>query len=135
VKSLAISIVALVVSIFCLSLIVADMDPGVYEVCYLEVKYVVFNSTDNSKYVEVVGKVWLNGNVDFNNRPFRFRCGSKVVISCPEYLDVLGYRARFSFWQKEENPTFQGLTVTNRTLTIVLNEKKAVWWANYVLES
>ena len=134
-KALAISIIALIVSILALSIVVASMDPGVEESCYLEVKYIVFNSSNNFEKVEVVDKVWLNGNIDWNNRPFKFKCGSKVTVECPQYLNILGHRAKFSFWQLEEsNPTYQGIIITNRTLTITLNSKKQIWWANYVVE-
>ena len=132
-KALAISIIALVISIFSMSMIIASMDPGVQEVCYLEVKYIIFNSSNNFEHVEVVDKVWINGNIDFNNRPFRFRCGSKITVACPEYLNILGFKAKFTFWQREEGPTYQGVIVANRTLTIVLDSPKQIWWANYVV--
>ena len=134
-KALAISIIALIVSILALSIVVASMDPGVEESCCLEVKYIVFNSSNSFEHVEVVDRVWINNAPDWNNRPFKFKCGSKVTVECPQYLNILGHRAKFSFWQLEEsNPTYQGIIVSNRVLTIVLKERKTIWWANYVLE-
>ena len=98
-------------------------------ICYLELKYVIFDKDDNKVYLEVTDKVWINGAPEFNNRPFKFRKGQAVSITCPE--KILG--AEFAFWQKQEwEPTFQGLIVTNRTIRLQLNETKIIWWANYV---
>jgi len=97
--------------------------------CFLEVKYVIFDENDNLVYLEVIDKFWINGAPEFNNRPFKFRKGDTVSITCPE--SILG--ARFAFWQKQEwEPTFQGLIITNRTITLQLDEAKIIWWANYV---
>ena len=97
--------------------------------CFLEFKYVIFDKDDNSVYLEVIDKVWINGAPEFNNRPLKFRRGDTVSITCPE--TILG--VKFAFWQKQEwEPTFQGLIVTNRTITLQLNEAKIIWWANYV---
>jgi len=97
--------------------------------CFLEVKYVIFDKDDNSVYLEVTDKFWINGAPEFNNRPMKFRKGDTVSITCPE--SILG--AEFAFWQKQEwEPTFQGLIATNRTITLQLSEAKTIWWANYV---
>ena len=136
IKAILALVLAVILAIGFFSGTISLMDTGKYEVCYLEIKYIVFNETDNSKHVEVVGKVWINGAPDYNNRPFKFPCGSKVKITAPETLDILDYKAYFAFWQKEEKePTYQGLIVSNRTIEIVLNEKKQIWWANYVILS
>jgi len=97
--------------------------------CFLEVKYVIFDKEDNGVFLEVIDKFWINGAPEFNNRPFKFKKGETVFITCPE--NILG--AKFAFWQKQEwEPTFQGLIVTNRTITLHFNEAKVIWWANYV---
>jgi len=97
--------------------------------CFLEVKYVIFDKDDNSVYLEVTDKFWINGAPEFNNRPMKFRKGDTISITCPE--SILG--AKFAFWQKQEwEPTFQGLIATNRTITLQLIEAKIIWWANYV---
>lgn len=97
--------------------------------CFLEFKYVIFDKDDNRVYLEVIDKVWINGAPEFNNRPFKFKKGETTSITCPE--NILG--VKFAFWQKQEwEPTFQGLIVTNRTITLQLNEPKIIWWANYV---
>jgi len=97
--------------------------------CFLEVKYVIFDKSDNRVYLEVIDKVWINEAPEFNNRPLKFRKGETVSITSPE--NILG--TKFAFWQKQEwEPTFQGLIVTNRTITLQLNEAKTTWWANYV---
>lgn len=99
------------------------------DTCFLEVKYVIFDKNDNGVYLEVIDKFWINGAPEFNNRPFKFKKGETVSITCPE--NILG--VRFAFWQKQEwEPTFQGLIVTNRSITLQLNETKIIWWANYV---
>jgi len=99
------------------------------EYSWLEVKYVIFDPNNNSLFLEVTGMVWFNGAPDFNNRPFKFRIDETVNVTCPENL--LG--AKFSFWQLQEpEPTYQGLIVTTKTLTITLNKMKTIWWANYV---
>jgi len=97
--------------------------------CFLELKYVIFDKNDNRVYLEVIDKVWINDAPEFNNRPFKFRRGQTVSITCPE--SVLG--SKFAFWQKQEwEPTFQGLIDTNRTIMLQLDEVKVIWWANYV---
>ena len=97
--------------------------------CFLEVKYVIFDRNDNKIYLEVIDKFWINGAPEFNNRPLKFKKGETVSITCPE--NILG--TKFAFWQKQEwEPTFQGLIVTNRTITLQLNDAKIIWWANYV---
>jgi hypothetical protein len=97
--------------------------------CFLEIRYVIFDKDDNGVYLEVIDTFWINGAPDFNNRPYKFRKGETVSITCPE--NILG--VKFAFWQKQEwEPTFQGLIVTNRTIVLQLNEAKIIWWANYV---
>lgn len=94
---------------------------------YLEVKYVIYNA-NSFEHIEVVGVVYVNGCIDYNNRLFQFSRGSSVVLSCPEKL----YGAKFSFWQRQEGLTYQGLIITNRTFTTTLSDYKTQWWANYV---
>ena len=95
----------------------------------LEVKIVL---VDNSLFpapsgaIEVVNKFLINGGVDYNNRQYKFRTGEVVNLTAIE--EMYGYK--FAFWQKEE-PSFSGLIVTNRTLTILMNSNQ-IWWANYV---
>lgn len=98
---------------------------------FVEFKYILFDRTNNSLYIEVIEKIWINGAPDFNNRPYKFRLGDTITIECPE--TILG--AKFCFWQREElEPTFQGLILSNRTITIQLIESKTSYWANYVAD-
>jgi hypothetical protein len=98
--------------------------PYVEEVT-LEVKAIIVYY--NGKAVEVVSPIWINGAKDIANRPFKFVKGSKVTLTAPQYL----YGAEFAFWQKEEGQTYQGLIITNRTITITLDQPKTIWWINY----
>ena len=97
----------------------------------LEFKYVAIHPDHST--TEFVGEIWINGAVDWNNRPFFFRRGCRVTITCPEYVEVCGRKYKFAFWQREKPPlslTFQGVIDTSRDLEIVVHEKE-IWWANY----
>ena len=96
--------------------------------CWIEIKACLVYK--DGRMVEVVSHVWINGGFDYANRPFKFRCGEKVSFTAPSSL----YGFRFGFWQREEGPTFQGLIVTNRTLTVIADSPKQVWWMNFVEE-
>lgn len=129
-ETLLLSIQTVLLLLILLALVLPlNLPPFVENHAWLEVKYIIFDPQDNTRFIECVGMVWINGAPDYNNRPFKFRRGETVQITCPEQL----YEATFRFWQREEpEPTYQGLIVTNRTLTIVLTEPKTIWWGNYV---
>ena len=96
-----------------------------------EFKYIAIHEDHST--TEFVGEIWINGAVDYNNRPFFFRKGCRVRVTCPEEVVVCGRKYRFAFWQREKPPlslTFQDVIDTNRELEIVADEKQ-IWWANY----
>ena len=98
----------------------------------VEVKYVVINK-QTGESIEVVNRVWINGNIDYNNRPFRFVVGSKVTIEAPEYIDTPWGRAKFSFWQIEESQTYDDRIYMDRELQLIVTPGKQIWWANYYI--
>lgn len=94
----------------------------------LEIKMVLVDNANfpkQSAAIEAVGTFLINGGIDYNNRQYKFRKGEVVVLEAIE--EMHGYK--FNFWQKDE-PRFSGIIVTNRTLTVVMDEHQ-VWWINY----
>jgi len=94
----------------------------------LEVKMVLCNNAafpSPSGAIEVVGKLLINGGIDYNDREFKFRTGEIVTLTALD--EMYGYK--FAFWQIEE-PGFSGAIVTNRTLTVTMNQHQ-IWWINY----
>ena len=97
-----------------------------------EAKYVM--CFDNHTCLEFIGDIWINGAVDYNNRPFFFRKGEYVCFTAPETVTINNTKFKFAFWQREKEPlslTYQDIIITNRTLCLTLNEKRNIWWANY----
>lgn len=99
----------------------------------VEIKYVIIDRW-TGKSIEVIDKVWINGNIDYNNRPFYFRIGSTVNITAPKTIETPWGTAYFSFWQKEAGETYQGEIISDNTITIVVTGGKQIWWANYYIK-
>jgi len=93
---------------------------------WISIKYV---AVDEAGHVEFIDRVWINGAVDYNNRPFCFKPGDVVNFTCPLEVVILGRRFRFAGWQLEEAP-HQGWSTTSRSLIIVVDGDQT-WWANY----
>lgn len=105
-----------------------------FEYVMFEAKYVV--CFDNHTCLEFVGDIWINGAIDYNNRPFFFKKGECVCFTAPETVTINNTKFKFAFWQREKEPlsiTFQDIIITNRTLCIRLKDERNIWWANYYL--